>query len=426
MSAAPAPDHLSRRRFVQGSLGLALAGGSALAASGCSSSTSGGSAAKSLSFFSWDTQTNMQPVYDLFKKQSGLNLTVSFAPPVEQYVSTLQTHLESGTAADAFILTAENKNIVAGGFVKDISEQPMADTMNSANREFMTVGGKVYGLSVSSWAGGIMYNKELLAKAGATSLPDSWDGFLTLCAKLKSLGITPYSEAPGEGNCMSLWGLVGGYFADQGHFPDQDIFDGKTTFADTWTTPLVAWSRLYTEGLVPQSILGLKTDDVVRQFANGQVAMFGAGTWNVPAVQKISPHLAFETEAIPGVNKGTTYWTGAPNIGYAINAKAKNPEAALTFLQFLASPDGLRTLGTALGAITTTGNYTPTVDRSVENQARGARSGRIYLGVVHWPRHAPEINTELSNQTQAMIRGTIKPQDIAAGLDKKLKELDAG
>ncbi|MFJ9629605.1 ABC transporter substrate-binding protein [Streptomyces sp. NPDC091280] len=424
-SAGAGPAHLSRRRFVQGSALAALLGGSALATTGCSTSTAtAGSGKGSVSFFSWDTQAVMKPVLSAFTKETGLGVSFSYAPPVPQYVSTLTTRLQARTAADVFILTAEDKQAVGGGFVKDLSGQSFLKTMNSANRDFMTVDGKVYGLSISSWAGGIMYNKALLARVGATELPDSWTGFLALCRKLKDKGITPYYDTVQEGNFMSLWGLLGGYFADQGSFPDQDIFDGKTTFADTWTEPLVAYSKLYTDSLTPKSILGLTGDQVVSEFAAGRVAMFGAGTWNVPSVQKSAPDLSFETEAIPGLKTGTTYWTGAASPGYAVNAKAKNPETALKFLEFMASATGVKAYGASSGAITTTSDYTPTVAAGLTNQAAGARSGKIYLPVVAWPRHSSELSAELNARMQTMVQGKIKPQDIPALLDKKLKQLD--
>ncbi|WP_449348241.1 ABC transporter substrate-binding protein [Streptomyces shaanxiensis] len=430
MSTNPTADstpQLTRRRFVQGSLMAAVLGGTALGAAACSTSTAvgGGGGKGSVSFFSWDTQTVMKPVLDLFTKQTGTSVSFSYAPPVPQYVSTLQTRLQAHTGADVFILTAEDKQLVSGGFVKNLTGQKFLEPMNSANKEFMTVDGKVYGLSISSWAGGIMYNKELLAKVGADKLPDSWDGFLDLCRKLKDKGITPYYDAAHDGNFMALWGLLGGYFDSRTAFPDADIFAGRTTFAATWTDPLVAYCKLYTEKLTPKAVLGLTGDQVVSEFANGRVAMFGAGTWNVPAVQKSAPKLSFQTEAIPGITPGTSYWTGAASPGYAINPKAKNPEAALKFLEFLASPDAVKAYGKSSGAITTTSNYTPSFADSITNQALGARSGKIYLPVVAWPRHSNELSQELNTQMQQMIQGSVKPKDIPAALDKKLKQLDA-
>lgn len=405
----------------------AVLGGTALGTSACSTSTaaSGVGGKGSVSFFSWDTQTVMKPVLDLFTKQTGTGVSFSYAPPVPQYVSTLQTRLQAHTGADVFILTAEDKQLVGGGFVKDLTGQKSLEPMNSANKDFMTVDGKVYGLSISSWAGGIMYNKELLSKVGADKLPDSWDGFLKLCRKLKDKGITPYYDAAHDGNFMALWGLLGGYFDSKGVFPDADIFAGKTTFADTWTEPLVAYCKLYTEKLTPKAVLGLTSDQVVSEFANGRVAMFGAGDLERAHGPEERPHLSFQTEAIPGIVPGTSYWTGAASPGYAINPKAKNPEAALKFLEFLATPDAVKAYGKSSGAITTTNNYTPSFAESITNQALGARSGKIYLPVVAWPRHSNELIQEFNTQMQQMVQGSVNPQDIPAALDKKLKQLDA-
>lgn len=425
MSADPTTSHLNRRHFLQGGLGLALLGSSPLATSACSAQQSGGGATKSVSLLSWDPKSTMQPVFDAFTKKTGIDVTWTYVKPVEEYVSRLQEELQAGTAPDVFAITAENMNLVGQGYVRAISDQPVVDVMNSANREFMTVGGKVYGLSVASWTGGILYNKALLAKAGAATLPDSWDGFLRLCAKLKSLGIAPYYDVIGDGSLMALFGLVGAYFADRGHFPEKDIFDYKTTFAETWTEPLVAYGRLYTDGLVPPSVLHLGTNQVISDFADGKVAMFGAATWNMAAVQKAAPpHLSFDTAAIPGIAPGTSYWAGAAGPGHAINAKAKNLESALKLLQFLGSPDGAQAFCTSSGAITTTTDYTPTVAPVLDSFAKGARSGRIYLPVVRWPRHAQAVQAELLSQCKRLAAGLVKPQDIPLALDKKLRQLD--
>jgi raffinose/stachyose/melibiose transport system substrate-binding protein len=413
---------LSRRSFVQGGLLAAVFGGTALSAAACGSGSSSGNG--SLSFFSWDTQTVMQPVIDLFAKSDpSAKIAFSTAPPVDQYISTLQTRLQARTAADVFIYTAENKQLSDGGYLRDLSGESFIDVMNVANRNFMTRNGKVWGLSISSWAGGIMYNKSLLAKVGASQLPDSWDGFLDLCRQLKAAGITPYYDTVKEGNMMSLWGLLGGYFKAKGQFPDDDIFAGKTTFADTWTEPLIAYSKLYTEGLCPKSILGLTGDQVVSEFSNGRVAMFGAGTWNVPAVQKSAPSLAFQVEAVPGMTKGTSYWAGAASPGFAINAKAKNPDAALKFLTFLSSASAVEAYGKSSGAITTTSNFTPQSEAALANQAKGARAGDIYLPVVAWPRHSSDLSTEFNAQMQQMVQGKVAVADIPGLLDKKLKAL---
>jgi raffinose/stachyose/melibiose transport system substrate-binding protein len=413
--------NIGRRRFLQGSL-LAALGTTAAACGTAGSGGSGGT--KTLSFFSWDNQATMGPVDTLFTKQNGIQISFSTAPPVDQYVSTLQTRLLAHHAADVFIYTAEDKQLSDAGYVKDLSNESFVDVMNVANRDFMTRDGKVWGLSIDSWAGGIMYNKGLLAKVGATGLPDSWDGFLELCGELKKAGITPYYDDVKDGNIMALWGLLGAYFETHG-FPDADIFAGKTTFAETWAEPLLAYSKLYSQELSPTAVVGITGDQIVTEFSTSRVAMFGAGTWNVPTVVSSAPNLQFQTAGVPGIATGSSYWAGAASPGLAINAAAKNPDAALKFLEFMAGRDAEVAYAKSSGAITTTTTYSSPVSSGLESMAAAARSGTIYLPVVAWPRHSDQLAAFLTTQVEQMIQGKLSAAAIPATLDSQLKQLDS-
>ena len=86
-----------------------------------------------------------------------------------------------------FAIAAENKtNLINGKHVVDLKDKPFLKNVPKFNQT--TYGGSdgaVYGLSVASWGAGVLYNKDLLAKAGATTIPQTWDEFLALCHKLK-------------------------------------------------------------------------------------------------------------------------------------------------------------------------------------------------------------------------------------------------
>ena len=139
-----------------------------------------------LSFFSWDNEQTMKPVIDEFEKENPtITIDFSSAPPVTEYESTLQTRPLSNTAADVFIIAAENKTaLIDGGFVKDLSGYDFIKTMNPQNRDAYAADGKAYGLSLASWGGGILYNKALTDKVGMTEPPKSWDEFLWTCSTL--------------------------------------------------------------------------------------------------------------------------------------------------------------------------------------------------------------------------------------------------
>jgi len=135
---------LSRRTFL-----AQAAGGAALAAVGPSLLRMGTAAAApvpaaqdapsgTLTFMTWDTPAVMQPVVAAFNKQyPGVNVEMSYTPPVPQYISTLQERLLAGTAADVFIYTAENKaQLNQGNFVRNLADQPWVKYMATNNRQF--------------------------------------------------------------------------------------------------------------------------------------------------------------------------------------------------------------------------------------------------------------------------------------------------
>lgn len=378
-----------------------------------------------LSFFSWDGQQTMQPVIDEFEKENPtIKIDFSTAPPVTEYESTLQTRLLANTAADVFIIAAENKtSLIDGGFVKDLSAYDFAAKMNPANRDAYGADGKAYGLSIASWGGGILYNKALTAKVGMTEVPKSWDDFLALCKKLKDAGITPYYDGVQSGNLMPMYALLGLEFSKEGGNVDQQIFAGKDTFAKEWTGPLTDYMKLYDQGLISRDSVGLSDDQILNEFATGRVAMMGAGPWNLGPIRKIDPKIDIDFMQVPGPKAGETFLTGAASPGYAINAATQNLPAAETFLRFLASKTGVELYQKASSAITTTSDFQPTLDPALGTIYDGIKASHIYLPMTSWPKYQDGLHTEMVAKIQDMVAGHIKPADVGAALDAKLKDL---
>src|SRR4051812_47825741 len=83
-------------------IALSTAAVAVAALSGCATSTSAPSKT-TLSFYSWDPAATMKPVFAEFEKENpNITLQVTYGTPVQGYISTLQTHLNSGTAQDVF------------------------------------------------------------------------------------------------------------------------------------------------------------------------------------------------------------------------------------------------------------------------------------------------------------------------------------
>ena len=265
------------------------------------------------------------------KKYPGVQVQVEFENP-NTYVSTLATRLAAGTAPDIFIYTAQNKAALnAGDYVLDLTGQDSTKVMAAANKDFMSDSGKVYGFSPASWASGPIWNLELLDKVGG-SPPATWDEFLEVGHKLKALGVTPYSDAAQLGTILE--GLLGSYFKAQGLLAqgtvlgieaDNRIFSGQSTFAAEWLTPLTMYSQLYTEGLVPSSVVSLTGAEFDSELANGQLGALGSGPWDVTSVLQDNPKAALKMLPVPGAQAEQDFWCGAPNQGWAIPLQVEEP-----------------------------------------------------------------------------------------------------
>ena len=402
---------------------VAVLGVVVLLATRARGSSSGPADNTTLTFFSWDNEKDMKPVIDGFTAQNpGVRVEFSTAPPVAEYIATLQTRILSGTAADVFFIAAENKtNLIENHAVADLTDEPFMAAVAPFNKQTYSGGGRVYGMSVASWGAGVLFNKELLAKVGATDVPATWDEFLALCTRLKDAGITPYLE-PVQGMTMDLAAFLGARNAASGDALDKGIFDGSSSFAATWTEPLTQWSRLWTQGLVTQDVVGLTGDQVRDEFANGRVAMIAAGPWDMQPLRKAAPQLQVDMRPVPALAGGQQFLAGAASPGFAINAKARNPALAKKFLAYLSTPDALALYNKSTSAITTTANFTPVIDPALQSIVGQVRAGQIYLPQIAWQRHEDVLNVEATAQLQLLVQGKASPAEVAAALDRKLKD----
>ncbi|MBE1490836.1 ABC transporter substrate-binding protein [Plantactinospora soyae] len=390
-----------------------------LSLSACSDDDGGGG--NTLSVLSWDNETTMQPVLDAFRAaHPDITLEMSYSPPVAEYIQTLQTRVLSGKAPDVFLIAAENKtNLINGKHVLDLSNEPFIKGLPEINTKTYGRDDAVYGLSVSSWGAGIMYNKDLLAKVGATEPPQTWDEFLALCARLKGAGITPFLEAL-DGMPTVLSAFLGAHNVAQGLQMDTRIFNGESTFAREWAEPLRQYNRIFADGLEPSSVAGLKPDQVVDEFATGRVAMFPSGPWNIASIRQKAPDLKFAMVPVPAAPGGSVFLAGAAGPGWAISAKSENVDAARTFLTFLASEQGIKPYQKASNAITVTENFEPPIDEALQPIVANVRAGRFYLPQIAWTRAEDLLNVEAVAQLQLMAQKQATPEEVAAALDRKL------
>ncbi len=288
-----------------------------------------------------------------FQQQTGI--TVQYDPvPDSTYQTLLTTKLNSGQMpGDIYMGQPTQAGLQLTYEVEqhavDLSNQPWVSREDALIRAQSTIGRKLYGQTIWDTVGGdwvIDYNKNDFAKAGITSVPTTYAGFVADCAKLKAAGIDPIYEPLSDGWHQTLWFFEAGPQMEKLH-PGlaARLNDNKATFAGT-RVALEAMNQintLHTDGYFGPTP---ETDTVANApaaLASGKYAMF---VWSVayPSVINAAypkvpvsrfgffPMPILNNQLIPANPQAPTkfVYKGGPHVA-----------GALEYLDFLAEPQNL-------------------------------------------------------------------------------------
>lgn len=393
---------------------------------GCGAGDSGAEGKESketVTLLSWYTEEQMAPVKEGFEAANpGMELEVQYVPPTEQYIQKLTLLMNGNEPTDLFFMCPEVKeDVVATDFAEDLSDMPIMERLSDNAKRTLGADGKVYGLSMDSWASFIFYNKELFEEAGIKELPENWDELVEAMAKIKELGVDPLT-AQSEDAGRLLLGLFASNEASKNPEIEAGVADGSVKFSDIYKESMDAW---YTDVIEPeylgQSCLSLTNDQQIEMFANGQAAMMISGPWSLADIEAKNPDMEYGTFGIPGFN-GEVMLQGAANVGIGIAKEAKNKEGAQMFMDYLASDDGISSWSDAFGNFMNIEGVEYTVDPCLEGFKEEVAAGNIYWQTVEWPSSSSVLNVYTS-ACQNVIAGTSTPDEALEAVDEKFKEI---
>lgn len=228
------------------------------------------------------------------------------------------------------------------GIVLDLTDKLPADFKTGVFDTAFAGGeynGHFYGVPWLNDTEFLFYNKAMLAKAGFTSPPTTWDELLTQANALKQQGIVQYpfvgQWAQSELGVCDWTTIAGG--TGGATFFDQS---GKPVFNTGGPLKALELMRqMMTEGLANPASLGYGSDDVKNVLLAGQAAFGLDWTYvymaaNDPSQSKVvgqigvAPAPGGDGATASGVNGG---------MSMAVTRSSKHPDEALQYDLFLAS-----------------------------------------------------------------------------------------
>lgn len=351
--------------------------------------------------------------FDDLTKQTALALSGNDVPDVLQVNNA---RADMGEYVKAQQLTDLSGYAEAYGWEKAFPDSVLAKSRYSTDG--VTFGeGSLWGLPQTGEVCGIFYSAKKLKAIGAEP-PTSWDELEDLLAAADKKGEQPIvlgdlekwpalhvfgplqaSEVPAEEITKLAMGNKG---AD---WTDEKNVQALTTFAD--------WAK---KGYLGKSPNGLSYDSAWPAFAKGKGALLIGGSWLAADMEKVMKDDLHFMAPPPGAD-GKVATTGGTGLPFGVPAKAKNPDAAAAYIDFITDADAMKLIAEKGGMpVLDTAELAPEQGANKEvYEAFDAVSQKGTL-LPYLDYATPSFGDTIGDTLQELIGGKTTPEDAAQTL----------
>jgi raffinose/stachyose/melibiose transport system substrate-binding protein len=355
-------------------------------------------------------------------------IKVQFTPSAPtEYNAALNSKLEAGSAGDIITCRPFDASLALydAGHLAPLTDLPgMANFSDVAKSAWITDDGATpFCVPMASVIHGFIYNKDAFAELGLTP-PTTVEELYAVLDKIKEDG-TYIPMAMGtndqwEAATMGYNNIGPTYW--KGEEGRQALIAGTQKLTDEpWVAPfreLAKWGAYLGDGYQAQTY-----PDSQNLFTLGRAAIYPAGSWEISG---FNTQADFEMGAFPppvAAAGDTCYISDHTDIGIGMNAKTPNPEAARTFLNWVASPEFATIFANALPGFFPLSSGEVTLEDPLAQEFlswRGTCQSTIRSTYQILSRGTPNLENETWNASVAVIKGDETPEAAAERLQAGL------
>lgn len=359
-------------------------------------------------------------------KHPDIKVVFSPSAPTE-YNAALNAKLDAGSAGD--LITCRpfdaSLDLFKSGKLADLTELSGMENFSDVAKSAWTTddGKQTFCVPMASVIHGFIYNKDAFKELGIEP-PATEEEFFAVLNKIKEDG-TYIPLAMGtkdlwEAATMGYQNIGPAYWhGEEGRLA---LLKGEQKLTDPqWVEPfatLAKWKPYLGDGFEAQTY-----PDSQNLFTLGRAAIFPAGSWEISV---FNTQVDFEMGAFPPPVKAagdTCYISDHTDIGIGLNAASKNPEAAKTFLTWVASPEFAEIYANALPGFFSL-NSTPVKMEDPLAQEfvswRDTCKSTIRSTYQILSRGTPNLENETWVESANVINGTVTPEEAAKKLQTGL------
>jgi raffinose/stachyose/melibiose transport system substrate-binding protein len=309
------------------------------------------------------------------------------------------------------------------GYLLDLSDRPWAARYPSGVKGVTQYQGKTYNAVFGLNGIGAVYNQQALDKAGLTS-PTTWTELLAFCRAAKAKG-TPAFALGNQDNWVTqlvLYALAATVVFGPDPTFDNKLQEGQTSFANSpWTTAMAKYIEMERTGCFQKNPLGTNYEASQELAATGKTLGLVQGNWVVALLKGKNPSGTFVLKALPATdNASETIMPAAAGAGYGVNAKAKNKDLALKFVDFVMSPAGMSVFNKKQGSLPSLPDSGSAVDPSLAEVSTFINSNKTVPFMDQlWPN--AKVQQTMLSGLQEIFSGQSTPDKVLAAMDADYK-----
>ena len=404
-----------------------------IALTGCSPSPS-----KSNTILLWhwmtDRHDTLEQLAEKYKQETGVEVTVQLFAPSEAYSQKVIAAAQGNVLPDIYGVL-DKKSIVAdfiqAGLIADLTDAMEADGGRGKNSLFdkaladrrfdagniYGVKPGIYGVPIDVTSQQMLYNRKLLAKAGITAPPKTWDEWIRDCQALRRVGITPFVSGWGE-----LWLLdcfASNYaFNIMGEAKVFATYRGEVKYTDPdWIRVLELFAELRGKNALMEGVVTKGNKYAEQDFALERAAFTFNGSWCVNVYKDMNPKLDYGVMLPPPLDTAfrLKIWGGAGS-SFVVNSASPHKDKATAFLKWLTAKEQQALLSKNTNNLPANREAMALIPPILEEFAKGMENS------THpntWPAHQdPLVAETLDKGIQNIIIGEKTPGQVAADVQR--------
>jgi raffinose/stachyose/melibiose transport system substrate-binding protein len=347
---------ISRRSFLVAAgsaavaLGLSGCGASSSAAASAASGAASGAASSADKpvtlrvYMQYSSDDEKQP-YDYAvnaMKEEMPNVSLDLEIMAQDDNQKLKTYAATNNLPDIFCATTDiiesfkkSNNILA---LDDYAEAfgVKDQLLASAQNLLYNADGHIYAIpDAGQFAALIYYNKQVFADCGVEE-PTNYDEFLAAVKAIKAKGIVPLALFGKEKwEAVQLFDMLASRENPNG-IKDLDTATASAS-DDAYVHAAEKMIELVQNGLLPNDVFNISSDDAIAMLENNQAAMYLSGAWSLSTLgSEMGDNVSYMYCPLASAeNASTVAWNlsgGGYNSGIGVNPNSKNVDIAAEFV----------------------------------------------------------------------------------------------